>query len=125
MAFKSVTQTMKYRKWSLWSRGEVIIGRFVGFKEGEYKGKPTLNFNLELVEEPKMEDYRGNPIEVGDVISMSLPKSLEDVFEGSQMNKVFKLCYMGKKTSKSGDSYHVFDVERDDEYDLDPTDMGL
>jgi len=117
MAFKEKNAIMKYRKWAMWKKGEAVIGKLVGFKEGNYNGTPTINFNLEVLEDVPFDDYKGGPIEVGDILSLARPKSLEDVVVEKDMGVVFRVEYNGKTTSASGTQYHTFKVAFDEEYE--------
>ena len=117
MAFKEKNAIMKYRKWAMWAKGDAVIGKLVGFKEGEYKGQPTVNFNLEVLEDVPFDDYKGNPIEVGDILSLARPTSLEDVITENDTGVVFRVEYNGKATSATGSQYHTFKVAFDEDYE--------
>lgn len=116
MAFKKLSTSSQFRKWSLWEEGESMVFKLKGFTHGEYKAKPTTNFLAEILEEVEFDDYKDNPIEVGKILSLSLPTMLQDHLNEDAVGSTFRLEYDGKKWNKTKtDQYHTFILEVDED----------
>lgn len=115
MGFVEVSQSLQYKKFALWEKGDYIIGKFTQLKNaGEYKGQTQWQAVLDVVECP-FEDYKGNSIDAGAKFGLPLSTSLKDYFTEDYLGNLFKVVYNGKVPNKSGDNnYHSFKVLMDD-----------
>ena len=107
---------MQFRKWALWDKNDVVYGTMDGYKHDTYKGKPTIGINIKVTKEVTFDDYKGNPIEVGSVLSLSPATILNNKIdeyevahgENSILGKLIRVEYLGKGTTKEGNPVNTF-----------------
>jgi len=119
MATKRVFKTAKklsgsrqvYRKWSEWNEGDILIGKYKGFKEDQYE-KPNW---LVEVEDACFSNAKEAKELVGKVIGLNssgqLDKAMEKLTEGQWVQITYNGTAEIEKGKFKGKDAHVIEVD--------------
>ena len=85
-----------FRKWDEWSVGDIVIGKFVGYHQDQYKKNCTIVEVEEVFFKKSKEDYKGKHLVLNSC--GKLDKAMQKIAEGT----LIQVEYMGKDMIEKG-----------------------